>query len=88
MKSFEVVAAFANVNSGRIALSRTQYEARRHNLEPAGDGIYKVRSPIQFKRGEIFGYDGEVNKALLQHLEPTDKPTDKPRKPKNRDGNE
>ena len=71
MKQYFVIALAVNIASGILALNKDQAASRVHCLEDLGDGLYEVKQPVQFKRGEEFGYDGEVNKALLQDLEET-----------------
>lgn len=74
MKKITVTETFKTVNSGQVELTSAQAEARKHALEPTFKikatkqpdvlpaGVYRVTAPIQFKKGEIFGYDGEVGK--------------------------
>ena len=73
MKLYEVVAPYAGVNSGRVEITPEQARARRFALEPLGDNLYRVTQPTGFKRGEMFGFDGDMPKALalgLESLEP------------------
>jgi len=69
MKTITVQDASLNVNSGRVSLSGAQWKARAMNLKAVeadaktGAGIYEVMNPIQFKKGETFGFDGETTKA-------------------------
>lgn len=67
MKTITVTDQPVNVNSGQVQLTREQAKPRLHNLKPVkvdkdGAGVYSVEQPIQFKRGEKFGYDGQVGK--------------------------
>jgi len=66
MKRYVVTGASANFASGVLKLTKEQAKAREHALEDLGDGYFEVMTPVGFKRGEIVGFDGEVNKALLQ----------------------
>jgi len=66
MKRYVVTGASANFASGVIMLTEEQAKARVHALKDLGDGYFEVMTTVSFKRGEIVGYDGEVNKALLQ----------------------
>lgn len=56
------------VHSGQVTLTAEQAASRRHALKAVevnpktGAGVYEVLQTIQFKRGERFGYDGEVGK--------------------------
>lgn len=74
MKTYQVKASFASLMSGVVHLSERQAAPRRHALQPVPDtpDHYEIVTPIQFKEGESFGWDGEVNKALLAVLEDTD----------------
>jgi hypothetical protein len=69
MKLYEVVAPYAGVNSGRVEITPEQARARRSALEPLGDDLYRVMQPTGFKRGEVFGHDGEMPKCLALCLE-------------------
>lgn len=69
MKNITVNVQSMNVNSGQVKLSAEQAAVRRHALRAidvnakTGAGVYEVLQPIQFKRGESFGFDGEISKA-------------------------
>jgi hypothetical protein len=59
--------AVITVNSGKVGLTAEQAKTRLHNLNPSiigrdGSGVYEVRAPIQFKRGEKFDFDGQIGK--------------------------
>lgn len=69
MKLYEVVAPYAGVNSGMVEITTEQARARRFALEPLGDDLYRVMQPTGFKRGEVFGHDGEIPKCLALCLE-------------------
>lgn len=73
MKEYAVIGSVAKISGGILALTEEQAKARIHNLKNLEDGLYQVERPVQFKRGESFGYDGGVNKRLLQEIEPTSK---------------
>lgn len=66
MRRYIVTGASANFAGGVLKLTKEQAKAREHALEDLGDGYFEVMTPVGFKRGEIVGFDGEVNKALLQ----------------------
>jgi hypothetical protein len=71
MEKFKITAAEGLIfNTGILQLAAVQAAARSHALTNLGDGLYEIRSAVQFKSGEVIGYDGEVGKALLQSLEP------------------
>lgn len=68
MQKITVEPGPLSVTSGHITLTAHQAKPRLHALEAvkvdkSGNGVYRVTAPLQFKRGETFSYDGEVNKA-------------------------
>lgn len=68
MEQITVDRPFVAVHSGVVELDAQQAATRRHALSAIevrkdGSGFYQVRQTIQFKRGERFGYDGEVSKS-------------------------
>jgi len=69
MKTYEVVAPYAGVNSGTVQITPEQARARRFALEPLGDDLYRVTQATGFKRGEMFGFDGDMPKSLALCLE-------------------
>lgn len=73
MQRYSVIGPKVEIHSGILHLSKTQAAARVHALDDLGEGLYQVSRPIQFKKGEEFGYDGSVNKALLQQMTPATK---------------
>lgn len=42
---------------GVIGLSDEQADVRRHCLKKIGKGKFKILQPVQFKAGEIIGFD-------------------------------
>ena len=69
MKNYSA-AAVITLASGRVKLTPEQYKTRAHNLMPvnAAAGVYEIVKPVQFKRGESFGYDGILTKAMAGEL--------------------
>ena len=76
LRKVKVEAVVYTVVSGIVGLSAEQAKTRLHNLKPItgkvderkdsktrGAGEYEVVNPVQFKRGETFGYSGEVGKT-------------------------
>lgn len=68
MKKVTVDGVSLNVNSGRVVINAEQARRRRGFVKPIkvdekGNGIYEITSPIQFKHGEEFGFEGEVGKG-------------------------
>lgn len=68
MKKYTVIGIKAGINSGIARLSDSQASARSHALKILGDGLYEIISPVEFKRGEEFEWDGETNKVLLEEV--------------------
>lgn len=70
--------ALTNVEfgAGRVKLSPEQHKTRAHNLSaPDLDGYCAIVNTIQFKAGEVFGFDGDPGKRYREMLE--DQSTDK-----------
>lgn len=69
MEKITADAGTLNVNSGTIGLTAAQAKPRMHLLQAvevdkrSGNGVYRILGPIQFKQGETFYYDGQLNKA-------------------------
>lgn len=76
LKKVKVDGPLYVVGSGRVELSAAQAKTRAHNLKAVlvgqdGAGEYEVVNPVQFKRGEEFGFDGKVGKdGVLTAAEP------------------
>lgn len=78
MKRYTVISGPITIFSGILEMDERQASARSYAVTPLGEGLFEVVSPVQFKNGEEFGYDGDVNKSLLQQLTPAgDKKRDK-----------
>jgi hypothetical protein len=73
MERYEVTATQVEIHAGILQLDPEQAAARAHALDTLGEGLYQVRRPVQFKRGESFGYDGAVGKGMLQAVKPSGK---------------
>lgn len=56
-----------------VGLSAAQAESRRPALQAVTDGVFAAVAPLQFKAGEIFGYEGPLPKSLADSLEPVGK---------------
>lgn len=70
MRQYEVTALSVMINHGILELSPEQAGVRRHLLCPREEGQYEVSSPVQFKRGEQFGWNGEGNKTIMIEITP------------------
>lgn len=74
MKHFRVTAGYFPVMPGvRLALTAAQSGARAHALRqleaaPDGGGLYEVTVKTGFKLGEVFGYEGPMDKARLAEV--------------------
>lgn len=66
MKKYLVEGDFITVPSGELELSAAQAYARNHVLTEAkkGKNRYVLTGPTQFKKGEKFGYDGDLGKGV------------------------
>lgn len=70
MNLIKVTDRFINIHGGILRLSPSQADARMHRLTALGDGRYEVKDPpVCFKRGETFGFEGELPKALWRSVE-------------------
>ena len=59
-----------------VGLSDAQAGARAACLHKLGTGRYEIRSPIQFKAGEVFHSDDEMPKAQAEAVESRRKKTE------------
>lgn len=73
MNRFKVVTV-ASLFSGVVKLDRNQAATREHALRHLQGDVYEILAPIQFKAGEVLGYDGGVNRSFLQLMTPVDEP--------------
>lgn len=55
---------------GVVQLTEKQAKVRAHQIIPKGGDIFEIVQPIEFKAGEVLGFDGEVNARLLQNITP------------------
>ena len=68
MRKYKTLA-MVSINGGHIQLTESQAAARMHCLERLENDIYKVNKKIEFKKGETFGYDGEIPKSKADCFE-------------------
>ena len=68
MSNYVVTAVSVRLHGGVLTLSKTQSAPRLHNLLALGGNRFEVAGPVEFKRGEQVGYDGELPKALCDLL--------------------
>lgn len=74
MTNFEVMSDKVVLFEGILKLTQKQANARAHQLEvvDAKAGLFRLRGETHFKRGERFGFDGELSKRLVSELEDLD----------------
>ncbi len=73
MKKVRVTGFCATLGSGKIELTPEQAGPRVNAGTIAAtkkDGVFEVVGQVQFKRGEVFGYDGEFPPSLLEDMSP------------------
>jgi len=73
MKKVCVTGFCATIGSGSLVLSPDQAGPRliAGTIVPGKkDGIFDIVGIVTFKRGEIFGYDGELPPSLLEDMAP------------------
>lgn len=70
MKQYLVTAFWVNLSTGMVELTNKQYVSRQHNLRELGGNRYEILKSIQFKKGETFGYDGELSKVFEKEIVP------------------
>lgn len=71
------------LRGGRLHLTADQFRRRVNKLKPTDDkGVYELIDTTMFKAGEVFGYDGEVNKLFAGQAEETESETSKKEAPK------
>ena len=70
MKEYTVIGKVASLNSGMVKLTKGQARDRMHNLVAVEkeDGLFEIQATINFKHGETFSFDGEVNKTMLSEI--------------------
>jgi hypothetical protein len=70
MQFFTVVGQFVQLFHGLVQLTQEQARDRAHALKETDEtGVFEIKQPIGFKKGETFGFDGDPGKAALQLLE-------------------
>jgi hypothetical protein len=64
------IAAGVTIHAGILVLHSSQARARMHRLTALGGNRYEVSDPpVQFKRGETFGFEGELPKGMGRSVE-------------------
>ena len=60
---FNVIAP-ARLSTGVLVLTKDQSSPRMHNLKAVGKDRFEIVKPVEFKAGEVIGYEGELPKSL------------------------
>lgn len=68
MKTYAVTGAGARLVLGTLRLTKEQAASRKHALLPLGEDTYTLTGPVEFKHGEIFGYDQPIPKTLAEEI--------------------
>jgi hypothetical protein len=76
---YTVTAPAARFAAGVLSLTGEQAARRKHALRHLKDDRYEITAPVEFKAGEVIGYDGDMPKALAVLMEPAEKPAKKAR---------
>jgi membrane protein involved in colicin uptake len=63
-----VTERVAVIVQGVMHLTDEQAKHRERNLKKLGKGRYEVIGAVQFKRGEEFGYEGDLPKNMAENL--------------------
>lgn len=65
--------AIVTITDGSVMLNEDQARRRRHKLKPTDkENVFEIMQPIQFKAGEVFGYDGELSKTYKSIIDDLD----------------
>jgi hypothetical protein len=85
MKNVEAIDVVTFGAGNILKLSEKQAGTRKNFLLARGDGVFETIGEIQFKRGETFGVEGPISKAMLESVNIDGKPGKPmaPEKPKN-----
>lgn len=63
-----VTAVSARLAQGVLVLTKEQAAPRRHNLKEVGKGRYEIVNPVEFKRDEEIGFEGDLPKSMAENL--------------------
>ena len=69
------------IQFGLVQLNKEQAKSRMHNLTLVDGDKYQIVNAINFKAGEVFGFDGQLPKSMVDSLD-TDSEQSKPKKKK------
>lgn len=68
MIKYQVINAPVTLYTGLLVLNADQVRRRKHLIEHVENDVFMIVKPVNFKVGEIIGYDGELSKALAMQL--------------------
>lgn len=68
MKKYTLVGAATFGPGAILQLTADQATPRAHALKALGEGRFEARAAVQFKAGEIVGYEGDLPKAMAAQL--------------------
>lgn len=57
-----------------VQLDDAQAANRAHRIEPLGEGRYRLKELLQFKRGEVVGIEGDLPRVHLECVQLDDAP--------------
>lgn len=71
MQRYKVLDTIS-LHTGILDLTEAQATPRKDALISLGEGLYEIIKPVEFKAGEIIGYDGDINRDLTEKLLPAE----------------
>jgi pyruvate/2-oxoglutarate dehydrogenase complex dihydrolipoamide acyltransferase (E2) component len=72
MKKYSISKG-VTLNPGTVlGLTDKQAASRAHALREVKKGVFEVLSPVQFKIGEVIGYEGDLPRVIATALEDSD----------------
>lgn len=58
------------IQSGILQLTKEQAKPRMHNINALSNDTFLIINAVNFKAGEVFGYDGDLPKSVASLAEP------------------
>lgn len=72
MKTYIVTGVVVTLHAGKVKLTSHQASLRLYALKKISDDVYEITGATQFKKGEIFEWDGELPKSMADQVEMED----------------
>lgn len=69
MKAVTVIELCTLGAGSILKLDADQAKTRSYGLKELAKGVYEATQPLQFKKGQEFGYDGPMDRVLEAKLE-------------------